>query len=213
MSRLRLIPSVILLALILACGVTGSDEPPPPPAPTPPPVAPPPVAPTPAAPVVAPAPPPSGAVEAALFGGQVYVLAHREANAGGAINEYIPMGERLQSWNRMIALRRYGNQSDPAAAAQRVAANMQAQAPPRPHTITPLPDGRTMIEFTTWAGPITEYNLQIFRTDPAGRGLLELQYAERAYGEEPQRFIERMRARGPELIRLLIAYQPPTLLE
>lgn len=157
--------------------------------------------------------PPPGTVAATLFAGQPYALAHREANAGGGVNEYLPPGEQLSSWTRMIAVRRYGNQSDPAAAAQRVAANMQSQSPPRPHTIIPLADGRTMIEFTTWAGPITEYNLQVFRTDPAGRGLLEVQYAERAYGEEPSRFIERMRPRSPELIGLLTAYPPPALLE
>jgi hypothetical protein len=141
--------------------------------------------------------------------GEEYLLAHHVANEQGSVDEYIRPHETLQRWTRLLAVRRHLLENDPRVAAQRLAEDLQAQSPPRPHRVMVGDEGQYMVEFTTWDDQVVEINVFIYRRDPSGRGLVSHQGAVRSYVPDTSAFIAALEAERDALRDRVLTFEFP----
>ena len=114
------------------------------------------------------------------------MLAFEGKNPGETFREYIPAGEKLESWTRFASVRQYPDQDDPMKLAKNMAQLLAKQNPEFRNAIVRNPKtGDVMIDFIMWPenNKFVEFNVFIFRKKEAG-GVAAQQYAVRAYDKQ-----------------------------
>ncbi len=141
-----------------------------------------------------------------------YKLAFTQSTKPVDINEYLPEGQTLTGWTKMIALHRYNDvdltplefahefaevvKRTSSQAGSRILKNDQTQ--------------EVMIEFITWTQQepiIGEFNIFRFRTDEKTGKLVGLQYAFRHYGPPNKAYEDEITNNKARWVQLL-ASQP-----
>ena len=121
--------------------------------------------------------------QALRFNNTEFVLVTRS----DLVNQYVPAGQTLDDWKAMFALRRFPELSSPAEAIANVVDSLdQNQQWPKKVTESSRPELEQAIDFVIWNEDktLTEFNIHIYRKDPAGQGLISNMYLMRGYGRE-----------------------------
>lgn len=130
------------------------------------------------------------------FGGDELVRKHEQANAEAAIVEYVPAGEPLEAWTRLVGLHMFrehpGSPADAAAALARLAERSYPGSKPRIRS----EGAEAVVDFAIAApgGGFVEFNVFKYARGPDGRGIVAFQYARRLRGLDPEEV--RRRAAG-----------------
>ncbi|MBL9165178.1 MAG: hypothetical protein JNL18_20800 [Planctomycetaceae bacterium] len=135
------------------------------------------------------------------FDGQRLNLAWQNENPELPIAEFIPEGETLEKWTQLASIRRFPEQDDAQALAQRTVEGVAEQYPGAPTNLQSDPDGGdAVIEFivTPPDDSFAEYNLFRYAQDAAG-GVVAEQYALRGYGDR-QEFLDELTERRQKLL-------------
>jgi hypothetical protein len=149
------------------------------------------------------------------FGGDVYVLAHKESGNDGIINEYIRAGESLERWSRMIAVRRFVHLDDPGAAVGALARAIKQDNSEAKFAVWINDEkSRFTIDFVTWdENGTVEFNIWIYQKDASGEGLIAKQFAARAYRPDGESFLQNLVSQRPKWLNETMAYEFPALRE
>ncbi|PAY15949.1 hypothetical protein CKO51_29345 [Rhodopirellula sp. SM50] len=136
------------------------------------------------------------------FNGQVFALKFvADDESSGTLNEYVPEGETLERWSKMIAFRDQPIDAEPAAMAEAMADSLLEINPQAPYAVWHSEDGsRSGIDFATWQGDIAEFNVFVYARSPRGKRIVSCQYAERAYGDQMESFLDGLPLRRRGLI-------------
>ncbi|MFO0943586.1 MAG: hypothetical protein U0930_22855 [Pirellulales bacterium] len=153
------------------------------------------------------------------FRGESYQLAYVAESPnpqdGRVINEYLPNGESLDNWTRLIAVFAYPNLNDGRNLAGQMISALKASNPLARYQIHESEDGqRIMLDFITWdtEKSITEFNIFIYQKSPDGRGSIANQFALRAYGrEQGLKFMEALRDTRQQSLESITDFQFPKL--
>lgn len=130
----------------------------------------------------------------------------------GDLNEYVPVGETLDRWTKMIAVRTQPVDVTPVEFAHVVIAELKKRDPKTPHGLKTLDDGESCcVDFAIWQDDVAEFNLFVYRQSDDGKGLASLQYAERAYGDDIQPFFAALDGRVSDLQTQACTFAVPTL--
>lgn len=150
------------------------------------------------------------------FGGDELLRKHEQANAQAAIVEYVPAGESLEDWTRLVGLHMFrehpGSPADAAAALARLAERSYPGSKPRIRS----EGSEAVIDFTVAApgGEFVEFNVFKYARGPDGRGIVAFQYARRFRGLDPEEVRRRAAAWIAEAARFDMnvaraAFRPP----
>jgi len=119
------------------------------------------------------------------FDGQRFVLAYAPKDSPVNIREYLPPGETLDKWTRMLSSRTFKNLNDPEAYARKLAQSVTEGDPAaRSQILRSDKTGAYVVDFLVFSpegsGPrFAEWNLM--RVDRQTIGLRVVQYAQRFY--------------------------------
>ncbi|MGB7346818.1 MAG: hypothetical protein WBD20_21530 [Pirellulaceae bacterium] len=147
------------------------------------------------------------------LGQQFFALKFVESDeTSGTVNEYIPEGESLDRWTKMIAIRSQPMGNDPGKAVGALVNALQTKNPQAKFAIWKSDDGnRVGVDFITWEGEITEFNVFIYQRGADGNGLTSHQYAERAYGDDMIPFMKGMKERRAALLDQVLKFDFPAI--
>lgn len=117
------------------------------------------------------------------FDGQVLVFAWQGGVAGETAREYIPAGEKLESWTKLASIREYPKLDDPRAVAANLVRALKQQNPAAQSAIIENPTtGEVIVDFVTWPADRAFVELNVFKySRKPGGGLVAQQYAVRDY--------------------------------
>jgi hypothetical protein len=99
------------------------------------------------------------------------------------MKEFIPAGEKLESWTKFAALLEYPKLSDPKAVVANLVRALKQQNPDAPSSVIENPKtGEVIVDFVTWPpdNKFAEFNVFKYSKKPGG-GLVAQQYALREY--------------------------------
>ncbi|QDV42396.1 hypothetical protein Enr13x_22410 [Stieleria neptunia] len=136
------------------------------------------------------------------FNGQIFTLKFANADESTqTLHEYVPEGETLDRWSKMIAFLDQPIDAEPIAMARAMADSLLENNPQAPYSIWDYGDGlRCGIDFATWQGDIAEFNVFVLARSPNGKRIVSSQYAERAYGDQMKPFLDGLPERRLDLI-------------
>lgn len=137
---------------------------------------------------------PSATSPATRSTGTVYNNTRFElVTADDLVNQYVPVGQTLDNWQAMFALRRFPNMASTDEAIDNVTTMLQQQHPETQYKVVANDNGSRGIDFVIWNSDktLTEYNVHIYTPNPDGSGVLGNMYLMRAYGSDGhQKLIE-----------------------
>lgn len=130
----------------------------------------------------------TGAQERVVFADETLILAWEASNPGERVKEYIPAGEKLESWTRLASIREYDELDDVPALVGSFVRVLKERYPKSPVKVfESQASGEAMIEFLVWPGdgaledaPFVEYNIFKYSKRAEG-GCVAQQFALRAY--------------------------------
>ncbi len=138
------------------------------------------------------------------FDGKTLVLAAEGKNPGESVKEFIPKGQKLDSWTQLASIREYSKLNDPKAIAENLVKALKLQNPRAPHQMMQNPKtGAYLVDFITWPrdGAYVEFN--IFKYEKkAGGGMTAHQYALRAYKDQ-KKFLVDLKTLRKRLVELM----------
>jgi hypothetical protein len=119
------------------------------------------------------------------FDGQIMFLASTGETANERVKEFIPQGEKLQSWTRLASIREYPKIDDPKAIAGNLLRALKQQNPLAPSSIIQNPKtGDVIVDFVTWPSDQSFAEFNVFKySKKKGGGSAAQQYAMRKYGD------------------------------
>ena len=138
------------------------------------------------------------------FDGQTLVLAWQGGNPGETVREYIPVGEKLESWTKLASIREYPKLDEPrAVAANLVRALKQQNSAAQSAMIENPATGEVIVDFVTWPADraFVEFNIFKYARRPGG-GLIAHQYALRDY-QDTTAFLRGLRPVRERLVGLM----------
>jgi hypothetical protein len=130
---------------------------------------------------------PANKPQSVTFGGERLFFAF----AGKDFEEYIPRGETLEHWNRLVSIRRFDHLDDVEKYAERLAEVVkQSDARSKPIIAYNPKTKVAIIDFVAWPKDDSYAEFNIFRVEPAtnGRGIVAYQYAVREY-QDTKKFV------------------------
>lgn len=112
-------------------------------------------------------------------------LANSGTTSSGPIKEYLPSGEKLESWNRLASIRIFSNLTDPNSYLEGLGKQVTKDNPAARYQILRNASGVVVLDFLTFSDlsipqPYAEWNLMKASYVP-GEGLVLYQYAMRIY--------------------------------
>lgn len=131
-----------------------------------------------------------------IFDGNELHLASSEKNANGLLREYIPPGEKLDSWTKLAAFRLYPQLDNPATAAANLLRALKKQNPGAKAAMIINPKtSDAIVDFITWPEDTSfaEFNVMKY-SKFSGGGLVMQQYALRAYGDDVMPFMKNLKS-------------------
>lgn len=149
------------------------------------------------------------------FQGTSFVLGYQAENPNTILNEYIPVGQDLDRWTQLIAVRHSLNETDKEDLTQRFLGLLLQQNPDMPYQVYRSTEtGDVGLDFVIVRSPEgAEFNIFIHTDHPTENGLLVYQYAERAYGENIDPFLRGLQSRREALVDAVLSYDFPDLVE
>ncbi len=140
-------------------------------------------------------------------------LASSGMTSTGSLKEYLPSGEKLESWNRLASIRIFKNLTDPNAYLEGLGKQVTKDNPAARYQILKSDSGVVILDFLTFSDlsipqPYAEWNLMKASYVP-GAGLVLYQYAMRIYMLDdtlPQKVVA-------ERQKVLTAFAQATFLE
>jgi hypothetical protein len=148
---------------------------------------------------------PAGA-NAVYFDGQTYVKAFEKKSKTASVTEYLPSGETLKSWNRLVAFRTMTGTENPKLAAMGLIRALKHSNPQAQSAMFEHPASKDVIvDFVTWPadGSFIEFNIFRYSRQSGGKGLLLQQYAQRAYGDDSTAFLEKLKTERQRLVDVM----------
>jgi hypothetical protein len=135
------------------------------------------------------------AVETIQFDGQTLQLAFEGNDPGATIKEFVPAGEKLDSWTKLAAIREFDDLDDPVAYGVATVAELKKKYPLSPSSLIENPKtGSVIVDFVVWPddASFAEFNVFLYEKR-AGGGLISQQYALRAYNDDAEEFLKNLR--------------------
>lgn len=147
---------------------------------------------------------PAAQPESVTFDGHTLVFASQDKNAGESLREYIPAGEKLESWTRLASIREYPNLDDPKAVVANLIKLMKQQYPQARHAVMENKEtGEVLVDFVVWPPDESFVEFNVFKYSRRdGGGLVAQQYALRNY-EDPKGFMRGLRPVRERLVKLM----------
>jgi hypothetical protein len=122
-----------------------------------------------------------------VFGGAAFVQKYASGNHEARLVEFVPPGETLQNWTKLIGYRAiFDSRQSPAEAAAVVGALAeQRYAGAKPRVL--IKGGEALVEFVANApnSDVVEFNVFKYAPGRDGRGIVSFQYAGRFRGLDP----------------------------
>lgn len=147
---------------------------------------------------------PEGKKETVSFNGHTLVLAFEGENPSETVKEFLPTGQRLDSWKQLASIRKYPKLDNPKLVAENLVRVLKQQNPEAPHQLTQDPKtGAVVVDFVTWPRnqAFVEFNVfKYMKTD--GGGLVAHQYALRNYDEQ-EKFLRQLKPLRARLVKLM----------
>lgn len=148
----------------------------------------------------------TGAQERVVFADETLILAWEASNPGERVKEFIPAGEKLESWTRLASIREYDELDDVPALLGSFVRVLKERYPKSPVKVFESEaSGEAMIEFLVWPGdgaledaPFVEYNIFKYSKRAEG-GCVAQQFALRAY-DNFETFLTELDARKKGLL-------------
>jgi len=144
---------------------------------------------------------PAAALEAVRFDGETFVLASKAEDSGRKIREFLPVGQKLESWTKLAAFHEFAELDDVDQYAEQLQRTVKEQYPQSPSAIQKNEKtGQVLVDFVAWpeGGSFVEFNIFRIEKNPSG-GLIAEQYAQREY-KNPEEFLKNL---GPLRQKLL----------
>jgi hypothetical protein len=141
------------------------------------------------------------------FDGQTYYAAYHKAEGGKSITEFLPKGQNLDSWVRLVSLRTLPDEDNPKLAALGLVRTLKYQNPQAQSAMIQHPSSKDVIvDFVTWPqdGKFIEFNIFRYSKLAKNKGLLLQQYAQRAYGDKTTDFLASLRSERQRLVNLMV---------
>jgi hypothetical protein len=138
------------------------------------------------------------------FDGQILVLAWQGGSAGESVREYVPAGEKLESWTKLASIREYPKLEEPRAVAANLVRALKQQNPAAQSAMIENPaTGEVIVDFVTWPADraFVEFNIFKYGRRPGG-GLVAHQYALREY-QDTTGFLRGLRPVRERLVGLM----------
>ena len=147
------------------------------------------------------------AAEMISFDGHKLALAWEANNNGERTREYLPEGQKLDSWTILASIREYPNLNDHHAVVGNLVRQLKKQNPPAPVGLIENPTtGDVIVDFVVWPedGAFVEFNIFKYGKNEAG-GIVAQQYALRAYGDKAEDFLRGLKPLRERLISEMAA--------
>ncbi|HMA37341.1 MAG TPA: hypothetical protein VKY74_23010 [Chloroflexia bacterium] len=126
----------------------------------------------------------SAAPPSVIFDGERYERAFSGAQPAGWTDEYLPPGQTLDHWTRLVGVHLYRGFQDPQQFGQVFERQIKESNPRAGTQLLVRDDGQeALLDFLIWvmeSQPIWEFN--IFRLCPGAEGVIGYQFAYRIYG-------------------------------
>jgi hypothetical protein len=144
----------------------------------------------------------SVAKETVQFDGQTLELAFTGDDSEATIKEFVPEGEKLDSWTRLAAIREFEELDNPVDYGLATIEQLKKQYPKSPSAIKEDPDtGAVILDFVVWPEDASFVEFNVFRLEKrAGGGLVSQQYAVRAYGDAAEPFLKDLASERARLV-------------
>jgi hypothetical protein len=142
--------------------------------------------------------------ESVAFDGTTLLLASTNENPGERVREFIPEGQKLDSWTKLASIREYPKLDDPRAVAENVLRALKQQNPAAQGAIIQNPKtGEVIVDFVTWPADnaFVEFNVFKYSQKPGG-GLVAQQFALREY-KDTSAFLKGLKPMRTRLIELM----------
>jgi hypothetical protein len=135
------------------------------------------------------------------FDGKTFGLAWENSKPDEIVKEYIPDGEKIESWTKLASTREYPKFNDPMALASKLLETLKKQNSKAPSSMVQnQKTGEVMVDFIAMSPDSSFVEFNIFKYGPrSGGGVVAQQYALRAYTDIPTF----LRGLKPERVRLL----------
>jgi hypothetical protein len=150
------------------------------------------------------------------FDGQKLYFAFAGRNPGERFKEYIPTGQKLESWTNLASVREYSNANDPLQFAEGLSRVTKQHNPAAQTAIVHNADANVaIIDFVTWPPNLSFVEFNVFRIETSGAGgLIAYQYAVRDY-KNPREFMTglsslRQRLQMEMITKGLVVVRPQT---
>jgi len=121
------------------------------------------------------------------FQGLTFRKAFSDKNSEGPFSEYLPKGQTLDAWKKLMGYYEFTKLPDAKDAAQTLVEVLKSQNPDFPSDIIyNEATGEAVVDFVTWPKDesYVEFNVWKYQKNPKG-GLIAIQYAERSSDIEP----------------------------
>lgn len=143
--------------------------------------------------------------EVVRFDGQTLTLAWEGNNPDESVKEYIPEGEKLESWKKLASIREYPKSNDPKALATELVQTLKKQNPNAPSSMIENPKtGEVMVDFITMPPNNSFVEFNVFKYGPKpGGGVVAQQYALREY-KDITTFLKGMKPVRERLLELMV---------
>jgi hypothetical protein len=142
--------------------------------------------------------------ESVTFDEKRLYLAVEGDNPGETVKEYLPEGQKLDSWEQLASIREYAQLDDPKAVAENLVRLLKQQNPSAPHQLVQKQDTReVMVDFVTWPADVSFVEFNVFKySKKKDGGLIAQQYALRNYSD-PQKFLRELKPVRERLVKLM----------
>src|SRR5262249_9678018 len=120
------------------------------------------------------------------FDGTTLWFVSGNETASERLKEYLPEGQKLESWTKLASIREYPNLNDPRAVAENLVRALKQQNPAAQSAMIQNPKtGEVIVDFVTWPSDtaFVEFNIFRYSRNPRG-GLIAQQYALREYKDQ-----------------------------
>ena len=146
----------------------------------------------------------AGTKESVSFDGTTLFLAATGDNRAERVREYLPEGQKFESWTKLASIRELPNLNDPRAVAENVLRALKQQNPgAQSDMIQNRKTGDVIIDFVTWPPDNAFVEFNIFRySRKEGGGLVAQQYALREY-QDTAAFLKALKTLRTRLIDLM----------
>ena len=143
--------------------------------------------------------------ERVVFDDQTFWLAYQESNSDGRVKEYLPRGEKLESWTQLAAFYEFSQPDDPKRAVETFVELIKTRYPDgRFHVLDPSEYGDVTFSFVVWPRYKEFIEFNVFKySKKEGGGVRAQQYALREYVEK-DRFLRELKPTRDRLVHLMV---------